>query len=268
MTNSILILFESDKQALALFIQALATIAIGLLAWTAARGQNVIAEKSARKELFKLRYKNIYQQANQLFADCNKITEKYGKITREIKNEKILETKLEAIRQQYSEIQQNFYIEMQANKFLIKPKDYDKLETFCDEYLTHVKDYIYRKKDNESCPNYDVATYYNDHYEKIPQILSSYLYYENESKFSFWIYKINKYLKSHVGLFLRDYFPAFCRILADILFTLALAMGMLYALFEFAKEILKAPITLKNGKPSFELKRKSSYLKRNRPWPL
>ena len=54
MNNIILNLFESDKQAFALFIQALATIMIGLLAWTAARGQNKIAEKSARKELFKL----------------------------------------------------------------------------------------------------------------------------------------------------------------------------------------------------------------------
>jgi len=268
MDNPILFLFESDKQVLALYIQALATIAIGLLAWTAARGQNAIAEKAARKELFKLRYENIYQQANQLFADCIEITEKYGKITREIKNEKILEAKLETIRCRFSEIRQNFYIKMQANKFLIRPKDYDKLETFCGEYLTHVKDYIYGKKDNEPFSNYDVVTYYNDHYEKIPQILSSYLYHENESKFSFWIYKINKYLKSHIDLFLRDYFPAFCEILGTILFILALMLGMLYALFEFAKEILKAPITLKNGKLSFELKWKSSYLKRNRPWPL
>lgn len=58
MDNVIIDLFGPDKQALALFIQAGATIMIGLLAWTAANGQNRIAEKSARKELFKLRYEN------------------------------------------------------------------------------------------------------------------------------------------------------------------------------------------------------------------
>ena len=42
MGNIIIDLFRTDKQALALFIQAAATIMIGLLAWTAANGQKRI----------------------------------------------------------------------------------------------------------------------------------------------------------------------------------------------------------------------------------
>ena len=56
--------FDSDKQAPALYLQVAATIFIGLLAWLAATGQNAIAEKMARKELFSLRYKNIYQETD------------------------------------------------------------------------------------------------------------------------------------------------------------------------------------------------------------
>lgn len=260
-------LSESDKQVLALYIQAFATVMIGLLAWTAARGQNIIAEKVARKELFKLRYKNIYQEASQLFLNCYELIEKYNN-AKQIKKKKEKDEAIALILDHYTEIQQNFNNKMQVNKFLIKPKDYDKLNSFCDEYFSHVKDYISGKMDKEICSNYYVATCFNRHYEVIPQILSSYLYHENESKLSFWIYKIKKYLKNHLGLFLRDYFPAFCEIISTILLAVCLFFGLLYAFIEYLKEILKAPISIKDGKIHFEFKEKSSYLKRNRPWPL
>ncbi len=51
MNNFITKLFELDNQALALYLQAFATIAIGLLAWTTARGQNIIAEKCCKKRV-------------------------------------------------------------------------------------------------------------------------------------------------------------------------------------------------------------------------
>lgn len=267
MNNFVLNLFESDKHALALYLQAFATIAIGLLAWTATRGQNIIAEKSARKELFKLRYKNIYQEVNQLFLNCNKLVHEYQD-TGEIKNKNKRNEARVVIQNKFSEINIDFNKKMEANKFLIKIKDFDKLSSFCDEYFSHVKDYISGKMDKEICSNYYVATCFNQHYEIIPQILSSYLYHENESKLSFGIYKISKYLKNHLGLFLMDYFPTFCEMIGNILFVFALIGGVLYSFIEFAKELLKAPISIKNAKIKFELKMKSSYLKRNRPWPL
>lgn len=267
MIGFILNLYESDKQALALYLQAFATIMIGLLAWAAARGQNVLAEKSARKELFKLRFENIYQETNLLFSKCIELTEEYRNI-RNIKSKKKKKETIERIQNDYHEIQQNFYQKMESNKFLIKPKDYDKLISFCNEYTSSVQAYIYGKRENESCPNFCVVDCFNRHYKIIPQILSSYLYYENESKLSFWLYKIFKYLKKHMHLFLLDYFPSLCEIISTILLILLLILGILYTLLEFIKEILKAPILVKNGKIKFDLKMKSPYLKRNRPWPL
>ena len=180
MINFIINLFESDKQALALYIQAFATIAIGLLAWTATRGQNIIAEKSARKELFKLRYQNIYQEANQLCLDCIELVNAYD-IARDIKAKKNKEYRLVEIKNKYFQITKSFTDKMEANKYLIKLKDFDKLNSFCDKYISHVRDYIDGKCEDKMCRNHDVVTCFNEHYEVIPQILSSYLYHENES---------------------------------------------------------------------------------------
>ena len=267
MNNFITKLFELDNQALALYLQAFATIAIGLLAWTTARGQNIIAEKAARRELFKLRYENIYQEANLLFLSCNVLTDEYDK-ARNIENNQKRKEKIADIKNKYFEIRQKFYKKMEFNKFLLKPKDFDKLNSFCDKYLTHVQNYIEGKQENEICRNYYVATCFNEHYEIIPQILSSYLYHENENKLSFLIYKLQKYLKTNCSEFLLDYFPSIMDILGTILLIICLFLGFLYSLLEFIKEILKAPISLKNGKFEFSLRHKSKYLKRNRPWPL
>lgn len=157
---------------------------------------------------------------------------------------------------------------MQLNQFLIKPRDFDKLKSFCNEYLLEVKKYILGEKDNETCPNHEVVTKYMEHYEIIPKILSPYLLHENESFLYFYIYKIAKYLKKHILLFLTDYFPTFCEILGTIIFMMMMFGGITFGFIEFFKEILKAPISIKNHKFNMELKWKSKYLKRNRPWPL
>lgn len=266
MFDKVINLFCTDKQTFALYLQAFATIMIGILAWTAAKGQNVIAEKNARKELFKLRYENIYQETNDLFLKCNLIINNYDSIKG--KNKKEREQSIKILQDKYWEIKHNFNTKMDLNQFLIKPKDYDKLTTFCDEYLMHVKDYIYGESKDEVCPNYYVATIFNKHNEKILQILSSYLSHENESRFSFYIYKGIKYLKAHIIFFLQDYFPSFCEMLGSILLFFMLLGGILFGFLELLKEILKAPIKIENGKINFKLKLKSSYLKRNRPWPL
>ena len=80
MFDKVINLFCTDKQTFALYLQAFATIMIGILAWTAAKGQNVIAEKNARKDLFKLRYENIYKETNDLSLKCNLIITKYLKL--------------------------------------------------------------------------------------------------------------------------------------------------------------------------------------------
>lgn len=267
MFDKVINLFCTDKQTFALYLQAFATIMIGILAWTAAKGQNVIAEKNARKELFKLRYENIYQETNNLFLNCQKLVEDYDMAKRQ-KNKKERLKNIESIQNSYWDIKHNYYKKMEFNQFLIKPKDYDKLKTFCDTYLEHVSNYIYGRREKETCPNYYVATVFNEHYEKIPKLLSSYLLHENESKLSFYIYKGFKYLKTHLFLFIQDYCPSFCEILGDIVFVLMLLGGVILTIIEFIKEILKAPIKIEHGKVNFQFKWKSKYLNRNRPWPL
>ena len=80
MYNVIANLPESDKQVLVLLIQVFATIMMGLLAWRAACGQNKIADKLAKKELFKLRYENIYQEAHLLFEECYGLVREYNEL--------------------------------------------------------------------------------------------------------------------------------------------------------------------------------------------
>ena len=268
MNNIILNLFESDKQAFALFIQALATIMIGLLAWTAARGQNKIAEKSARKELFKLRYENLYQEVNLMFSKCNELVCEYSDIIYSIKLKKKSKSTIEDIQFKFLEIKDEFNPKMQLNQFLIKTRDFDKLETFCEEYLLEVKKYLWDETDDKCCKNHEVVTRYIEHNNVIPKILVPYLLHENESFLSFYSYKIFKYLKKHIYLFLLDYFPTFCEILSAILLFILLLGGVTFGFIEFIKEHLKASILIKNKKINLELKWKSKYLQRNRPWPL
>ena len=270
MGNIIIDLFRTDKQALALFIQAAATIMIGLLAWTAANGQNRIAEKSARKELFKLRYENLYQEVNLMFSKCNELVCEYSDIiySHSKKAKKKNKTTIQDIQSRYFEINEEFNKKMQFNQFLIKPKDFDKLETFCKEYLLEVKKYLWDKTDNQICKNYEVATRYGEHRNVIQKILAPYLLHENENFLSFYSYKVFKYLKYHIHLFLLDYFPTFCEILGIILLAIMLLGGVAFGLLELLKEVLKAPISIKNKKFNMELKMKSKYLQRNRPWPL
>lgn len=264
MDNVIIDLFGSDKQALALFIQAGATIMIGLLAWTAANGQNRIAEKSARKELFKLRYENLYQEVNLMFSKCNELVCEYSDIIYSKKSKSTIQD----IQSRYFAIKDEFNKKMQLNQFLIKPRDFDKLETFCDEYLLEVKKYLWDETDDKCCKNHEVVTRYIGHHEFILKVLAPYLLYENETFLSFYSYKVYKYLKRHIHLFLLDYFPTFCEMLGTILFVIMLFCGLVFGYFEFLKEVLKAPISIKNKKFNIELKMKSKYLKRNRPWPL
>ena len=270
MGNIIIDLFRTDKQALALFIQAAATIMIGLLAWTAANGQNRIAEKSARKELFKLRYENLYQEVNLMFEKCNELVCEYDDIiySHSKKAKKKNKTTIQDIQSRYFEINEEFNKKMQFNQFLIKPKDFDKLETFCEEYLLEVKKYLWDETDDKICKNYDVATRYSEHRNVIQKILEPYLLHENENFLSFYSYKVFKYLKYHIHLFLLDYFPTFCKILGTILLPIMLLGGFTFGCLEFLKEVLKAPISIKNKKFNMTLKMKSKYLKRNRPWPL
>ncbi len=260
-------IYNIDKQAFALFIQAIATIVIGILAWTAARGQNIIAEKSERKELFKLRFNNIYQETNLLFVKCIKLIDKYND-AKNIKSKKNRTNAIINVQNEYIDIKQNFYHAMNINKFLIRPKDYDRLISFCSQYLSHIDSYLFDKEINKICPNYQIAICFNEHYTMIPKILSSYLYYENECKFFFWLYKIIKYFKNHIKLFLLDYFPFICDVVSTILLSFCLLLGLIYTYFEYLKELLKATILIENGKIKLKLKMKSSYLKRNRPWPL
>ena len=267
MNDFYLSLHRVDKQVFALYLQAFATIMIGFLAWTAAKGQNVIAEKNARRSLFQLRYENIYQETNNLFLNCYELVENYNK-ARENKNKKIRQKCVESIQNEYLTIKGNYYKKMERNKSLIKLKDYDKLRTLCDEYLGHVYDYIYGKRENEICENYYVATVFNEHYEKISKLLSPYLLHENESRISFYAYKFAKYLKSHVFLFFQDYFPTFCEIAGTIIFLFMVSGGFMFGLIELIKEVLKASIKFEKYKIKFNLKWKSCYLNRNRPWPL
>ncbi|MBE7713764.1 MAG: hypothetical protein E7Z87_08470 [Cyanobacteria bacterium SIG26] len=267
MTDIISIFLNFDKQAPALYLQVGATILIGLLAWLAARGQNIIAEKTARKELFKLRYENLYQKTNTMFLTTIELTEKYT-IARHSKPKNKRVEKFIEIQEKYETIKKDFLTKIEQNKFLIKPRDYDKLYSFCENYLSEVGDYVYGRKENEICSNHDVVACFNQHYKTIPQILYSYLYYENESQFSFYLYKIQKYLKKHIREFLLDYFPSFCQIIGDILFLILLLGGILFTIFEAIKELLKADIEKTNGKFSMKFKCKSAALKRNRPWPL
>ena len=270
MGNVIIDLFRTDKQALALFIQAAATIMIGLLAWTATNGQNRIAEKSERKELFKLRYKNLYQEANLMFANCNELVCEYSDIihSQSKKAKKKNKSTIQHIQSRYFEINEEFNKKMQFNQFLIKPKDFDKLETFCEEYLIEVKKYLWDETDNQICKNYEVAIRYSEHRNVIQKILRPYLLHENENFLSFYSYKIFKYLKNHIHLFLLDYFPTFFEIFGTILLAIMLLGGLAFGPLELLKEVLKAPISIKNKKFNIELKMKSKYLKRNRPWPL
>lgn len=270
MGNVIIDLFRTDKQALALFIQAVATIMIGLLAWTAANGQNKIAERAERKELFKLRYKNLYQEVHLMFAKCNELVCEYDDIIyshlKKLRKKK--KSTIRDIKSRYFEINTEFNKKMQLNQFLIKPKDFDKLETFCEEYLLEVKKYLWDETDNQICKNYEVATRYSEHRNVIPKILTPYLLHENENYLSFYSYKICKYLKNHIHLFLLDYFPTFCEIFRTILLAIMLFVGLAFGFLEFLKEVLKAPISIKNKKFNMELKMKSKYLQRSRPWPL
>ena len=270
MNNIIIDLFGTDKQALALFIKAGATIMIGLLAWTAANGQNRIAEKSARKELFKLRYENLYQEVNLMFSKCNELVCEYSDIiysySKKVKEKSKLT--IQDIQSRYFEIKDEFNKKMQLNQFLIKPKDFDKLETFCEEYLLEVKKYLWDKTDDKCCKNHEVVTRYIEHHNVIPKILAPYLLHENENFLSFYSYKVFKYLKNHIHLFLLDYFPTFCEILGAVLFVIFLWGGLVFGYIEFLKEVLKAPISIKNKKFNMTLKMKSKYLKRNRPWPI
>ena len=177
MGNIIIYLFRTDKQALALFIQAAATIMIGLLAWTAANGQNRIAEKSARKELFKLRYENLYQEVNLMFEKCNELVCEYDDIiySHSKKAKKKNKITIQDIQSRYFEINEEFNKKMQFNQFLIKPKDFDKLETFCEEYLLEVKKYLWDETDDKICKNYEVATRYSEHRNVIQKILEPYV---------------------------------------------------------------------------------------------
>ena len=130
MSDIISVFLNFDKQAPALYLQVGATILIGLLAWLAARGQNAIAEKAARKELFKLRYENIYQKTNNMFLTTIKLTEKYGTIRHSKPKNKRAE-KFAEIQERYETIKKDFFTKIEQNKFLIKPRDYDKLYSFC-----------------------------------------------------------------------------------------------------------------------------------------
>lgn len=260
-------ILNSDKQAPALYLQVGATVFIGLLAWLAATGQNVIAEKMAKKELFKLRYENIYQKTNKMFLTTIELTEEYSTARHSESKNKRAENYAK-IQEKYETIRKDFFTKIEQNKFLIKPRDYDQLYSFCENYLLEVGDYVYGKKENEICSNYDVVTCFNQHYKVIPKILYSYLYYENESRLSFYLYKIQKYLKNHIGEFFMDYFPSFCKMIGEILFFVLFLGGILYTIFEGFKELLKADIEKTNGKYSMEFKCKSLALKRNRPWPL
>ena len=268
MDNVILDLFESDKQALALFIQALATIMIGLLAWAAACGQNRIAEKSAKKELFKLRNENLYQAVNLMFSKCNDLVCEYSDIIYSRKPKKKSKSTIQNIQSKYFEIKDEFNQKMRFNQFLIKPRDFDKLETFCEEYLLEVKKYLWDETDDKCCKNYEVATRYIEHHNVAQKILAPYLLHENESFLSFYSYKIFKYLKRHIHLFLLDYFPTFCEIFGTILLAILLFGGVAFGFLEFLKEYLKASISIENKKINMEFKWKSKYLQRNRPWPL
>ncbi len=259
--------FDSDKQAPVLYLQVAATIFIGLLAWLAATGQNAIAEKMARKELFSLRYKNIYQETVNMFIITNELTEKYG-VVRHSKPKNKRAEKFTKIQEKYEDIKKNFFNKIEQNKFLIRPRDYDKLYSFCENYLSEVGNYIYGRKEDEICSNHDLVTCFNQHYKVIPKILYSYLYYENESRLSFYLYQIQKYLKKHFIKFFLDYFPSFCKLVGEILFFVMLLCGILYTIFEAFKELLKADIKKTNGKYSINFKCKSAALKRNRPWPL
>jgi len=92
--------------------------------------------------------------------------------------------------------------------------------------------------------------------------------HENESFLSFYSYKVFKYLKRHIHLFLLDYFPTFCEIFGTILLAILLFGGVAFGVIEFLKESLKASISIENKKINIEFKWKSKYLQRNRPWPL
>ncbi len=270
MGNVIIDLFRTDKQALALFIQAAATIMIGLLAWTAANGQNKIAERVERKELFRLRYKNLYQEVHLMFAKCNELVCEYDDIiySHLKKTKKKKKSTIRDIKSRYFEINTEFNKKMQLNQFLIKPKDFDKLETFCEEYLLEVKKYLWDETDNQICKNYEVATRYSEHRNVIQKILTPYLLHENENYLSFYSYKIGKYLKNQIHLFLLGYFPTVCEILGTVLLSIMLLGGVAFGFLEILKEVLKAPISIKNKKFNMELKMKSKYLQRSRPWPL
>jgi len=267
MTDIISVFLNFDKQAPALYLQVGATVLIGVLAWFAANGQNIIAEKAARKELFKLRYENIYQKTNNMFLTTIKLTEKYSTVKHSKPKNKRAEKFIE-IQDEYETIRKEFFTKIEQNKFLIKPRDYDKLYSFCEKYLSEAGDYIYGRKENEICSNHDVVTCFNQYYKVIPKILYSYLYYENENRLSFYFYKIQKYLKNHLGEFFLDYFPSFCKIIRGNLFIVLLLGGILYTVFEAFKELLKADIEKTNGKYSMKFKWKSAVFKRNRPWPL
>ena len=223
-----------------------------------------------RKELFKLRYENLYQEVDLMFEKCNELVCEYDDIiySHSKKAKKKNKTTIQGIQSKYFEIKDEFNKKMQFNQFLIKPKDFDKLETFCEEYLLEVKKYLWDETDDQCYKNYGVLTRYIDHRNVIQKILAPYLLHENENFLSFYSYKVFKYLKYHVHLFLLDYFPTFCEILGTILLAIMLLGGVAFGLLELLKEVLKAPISIKNKKFNIELKMKSKYLQRNRPWPL
>lgn len=267
MNNFLLTSVEGNEIVFAACIQALATLLIGILAWTVACSQNNLAEKVERKELFKQRYENIYIVALELFSTCINLAQEYD-IVKKIKNKKEKEKSINILKEKYSSIDECFHKSLNSNMFLIRKKDYDELLCYCDDFLSYVKDYLYGKNDKDFCPNYNLVNSYNESHEKIPKILSKYLYYENENILAFGFYKIYMYLKSHFSLFIDDYFPTFRNIILNIIFIICILLGLLYAIFEFLKELLKGDFLFKNSKLNFKLKKKSKYLKRNRPWPL
>lgn len=268
MNNMIMKFYELNHNILALYIQAFATIMIGILAWTAACGQNRISEKSAKRDLFKLRYNNLYREVDLLFENCNALVEEYTAVILNKKGKKKRTLEIENIRSNYSKIRNNFDRKMQFNQFLIKPKDFDKLDSFCREYITEVVNYIYDIKNERIYPPSVLTEKYQEHLDIIKKILSPYLLSENENILFFYFYKIKKYLKRHIRLFLIDYFPTFFENIGSTILIILLILGVIWYIIELIKEILKGTISFNNGRVSLKLKLKSAYLERNRPWPL
>lgn len=266
MLNHIINQFTNNKDTIVLYLQVFCTFIIGILAWTVSRNEYCLSEKRARQELYKLRYENIYVAIKDLFSNCINLTKEY-EIIKKIENEKNRIKSLNTLKQKYLYIRECFYKNIDSNRFLIKRNDYETLSSYCEKFLSHVFKYINEEQDNEICSNYYIVADYNQHLKVIDKILSPYFYYGKED-LSFLIYKIWKYIKKHFHLFLIDYFPTFCEIFSSIIFIFLFIAGLLYAYIEIAKEYLKAPIKLKKFRLKFELKMKSEYLKRNRPWPL